>query len=488
VATYMDNDIAGQPKALQKSGRPVKAIRARLKSKEGRLRGNLMGKRVDFSARTVITGDPNLSLDEVGVPRSTARILTFPETVNAFNIDKLQQLVRNGPNEHPGAKYVIRDTGERIDLRHHKRAGEIQLQYGYKVERHIVDGDVIIFNRQPSLHKESMMGHRVRVMPYSTFRLNLSVTSPYNADFDGDEMNLHVPQSHETRSEVMNLCMVPLNIVSPQRNGPLMGIVQDTLCGIYKMCRRDVFLNKEHVMNILMWVPDWDGVIPPPSILKPRPRWTGKQIISLIVPTGLNLVRGDAEGMHPLNDNGLMVHGGELMYGLFSKKSVGASGGGIIHIVYNEKGWEAAVSFFNGAQRVVNHWLLHNGFSIGIGDTVPDEATAEAITDAVNEQKAEVALITEAATANELEALPGMNVRETFESRVSKALNSARDNAGDRTEKSLKDLNNAIQMARSGSKGSAINISQMTAVVGQQSVEGKRIPFGFKYRSLPHFT
>ncbi|GAB7355155.1 hypothetical protein MBLNU459_g5725t2 [Dothideomycetes sp. NU459] len=488
VATYMDNDIAGQPKALQKSGRPVKAIRARLKSKEGRLRGNLMGKRVDFSARTVITGDPNLSLDEVGVPRSTARILTFPETVNAFNIDKLQALVRNGPNEHPGAKYVIRDTGERIDLRHHKRAGEIQLQYGYKVERHIVDGDYIIFNRQPSLHKESMMGHRVRVMPYSTFRMNLSVTSPYNADFDGDEMNLHVPQSHETRSEVMNLCMVPLNIVSPQRNGPLMGIVQDTLCGAYKMCRRDVFLDKEQVMNILMWVPDWDGIIPPPAIVKPRPRWTGKQIISLVVPAGLNLVRGDSEGMNTLNDTGLMVHGGELMYGLFSKKSIGASGGGIIHIIYNEKGWEATVNFFNGCQRVVNYWLLHNGFSIGIGDTVPDERTAEAITDAVNEQKAEVATITASATANTLEALPGMNVRETFESRVSKALNSARDNAGDRTEKSLKDLNNAIQMARSGSKGSAINISQMTAVVGQQSVEGKRIPFGFKYRTLPHFT
>lgn len=488
VATYMDNDSAGYPKALQKSGRPIKSIRARLKSKEGRLRGNLMGKRVDFSARTVITGDPNLSLDEVGVPRSTARILTFPETVNAFNIDRLQQLVRNGPNLHPGAKYVIRDTGERIDLRHNKRNGEIQLQYGYKVERHIVDGDLVIFNRQPSLHKESMMGHRVRVMPYSTFRLNLSVTSPYNADFDGDEMNLHVPQSHETRAEVMNLCMVPLNIVSPQRNGPLMGIVQDTLCGVYKMCRRDVFLNYDQVMNILLWVPDWDGVVPPPAILKPRPRWTGKQIISLVVPHGLNLVRGDKEGPSALNDNGLLVHGGDLMYGLFSKKSVGASGGGIIHIIYNALGWEAAVAFFNGTQRVVNYWLLHNGFSIGVGDTVPDEATAQGITEAVNEQKEEVERITQAATDNTLEALPGMNVRETFESLVSKALNSARDNAGDRTEKSLKDLNNAIQMARSGSKGSAINISQMTAVVGQQSVEGKRIPFGFKYRTLPHFT
>ncbi|PNS18308.1 DNA-directed RNA polymerase II subunit rpb1 [Sphaceloma murrayae] len=488
VATYMDNDSAGYPKALQKSGRPIKSIRARLKSKEGRLRGNLMGKRVDFSARTVITGDPNLSLDEVGVPRSTAKILTFPETVNAYNIDKLQQLVRNGPNTHPGAKYVIRDTGERIDLRHHKRASEIQLQYGYKVERHVVDGDVVIFNRQPSLHKESMMGHRVRVMPYSTFRLNLSVTSPYNADFDGDEMNLHMPQSHETRAEIMNLCMVPLNIVSPQRNGPLMGIVQDTLCGIYKICRRDTFLDYAHVMNILMWLPDWDGVVPPPAIVKPRPRWTGKQIISLVVPHGLNLVRGDSEGPNTLNDNGLLVHGGDLMYGLFSKKSVGASGGGVIHIIYNSIGWEAAVNFFNGTQRVVNYWLLHNGFSIGPGDMVPDERTAAGITDAVQEQKSEVERITQAATENTLEPLPGMNIRETFESLVSKALNSARDNAGDRTEKSLKDLNNAIQMARSGSKGSAINISQMTAVVGQQSVEGKRIPFGFKYRSLPHFT
>jgi DNA-directed RNA polymerase II subunit RPB1 len=158
VATYMDNDIAGQPQALQKSGRPVKSIRARLKGKEGRLRGNLMGKRVDFSARTVITGDPNLSLDEVGVPRSIARTLTYPEIVTPYNIHKLHELVKNGPNCHPGAKYVIRDTGERIDLRHHKRAGEISLQYGWRVERHIVDGDYIIFNRQPSLHKESMMG------------------------------------------------------------------------------------------------------------------------------------------------------------------------------------------------------------------------------------------------------------------------------------------------------------------------------------------
>ncbi|KAI9705899.1 MAG: DNA-directed RNA polymerase II subunit RPB1 [Candelina mexicana] len=488
VATYMDNDIAGQPQALQKSGRPVKSIRARLKGKEGRLRGNLMGKRVDFSARTVITGDPNLSLDEVGVPRSIARTLTYPETVTPYNIQKLHQLVKNGPNEHPGAKYVIRDTGERIDLRHHKRAGEISLQYGWKVERHIVDGDFIIFNRQPSLHKESMMGHRVRVMPYSTFRLNLSVTSPYNADFDGDEMNLHVPQSEETRAEVNQLCMVPLNIVSPQKNGPLMGIVQDTLCGVYKLCRRDVFLTKEQVMNILLWVPDWDGVVPQPAIIKPRPRWTGKQIISLIIPPGLNMIRSSDEGLSPLTDQGLFIHTGELMYGLFVKKVIGAQGNSIIHIIFNEHGPEGALKFFNGCQTVVNYWFLHNGFSIGIGDTIPDQDTVQRIEDAVNTQKASVAEVTRLATDSMLDPLPGMNVRETFESKVSKALNDARDEAGVAVEKNLKDLNNAIQMARSGSKGTGINISQMTAVVGQQSVEGKRIPFGFKYRTLPHFT
>jgi DNA-directed RNA polymerase II subunit RPB1 len=440
VATYMDNNIAGQPQALQKSGRPLKTIRSRLKGKEGRLRGNLMGKRVDFSARTVITGDPNLDLDEVGVPKSTATILTYPETVTPYNIHKLHQLVRNG-NEYPGARYVIRDTGERIDLKHHKRAGDINLQYGWKVERHIVNGDYIIFNRQPSLHKESMMGHRVRVMPYSTFRLNLSVTSPYNADFDGDEMNLHVPQSEETRAEVKEICMVPLQIVSPQKNQPLMGIVQDTLCGIWKMCKRDVFLSKDHVQNILMWVPDWDGTIPPPAILKPKPMWTGKQMISMALPSSLNLTRG--KGPMPPRDGDLLVYQGSLLYGLFAKATVGASSGGVIHTIYNQEGWEQTVKFFNGAQRIVCHWLLHNGFSIGVGDTIPDPETALLIQQAIDIQKAKVEEVTNTATEDKLDPLPGMNIRETFESHVSAALNKARDEAGSIATDNLKDCNNA---------------------------------------------
>lgn len=490
IATYMDNDIAGLDRAQHKTGRAIKSIRARLKGKEGRLRQNLMGKRVDFSARTVITGDPNLSLDEVGVPRSIAKTLTYPEKVTPYNVDKLKTLVKNGPEDHPGARYVIRDTGERIDLKHFKSAGEMALQYGWTVERHIQDGDVILFNRQPSLHKESMMAHRVRVMPYSTFRLNLSVTTPYNADFDGDEMNLHVPQSEESRSELKHLCMVPLNIVSPQGNRPLMGIIQDTLCGIYKICHRDVFLNPQEVMNVMLWVPDWDGVIPQPAISKPKPRWTGKQMISMVLPKNLNLERGEAktDPLLPDNDKGVFISEGELMFGLFVKKYVGSSAGGVIHTIFNESGPDAAMAFFNGAQRVVNYWLLHNGFSVGIGDTIPNKETVQKIEEAVIGRKNEVDELTKQAERDQLEALPGMDVRATFESKAMGLLNGARDQAGTIAEEGLKDLNNAAQMARAGSKGSVINIAQMTAIVGQQAVEGKRIPFGFKYRSLPHFA
>nr|CAI5868810.1 unnamed protein product [Callosobruchus analis] len=266
VATLVDNDMPGMPRAMQKSGKPLKAIKARLKGKEGRIRGNLMGKRVDFSARTVITPDPNLRIDQVGVPRSIAQNMTFPEIVTPFNFDKMLELVQRGNSQYPGAKYIIRDNGERIDLRFHPKPSDLHLQCGYKVERHIRDGDLVIFNRQPTLHKMSMMGHRVKVLPWSTFRMNLSCTSPYNADFDGDEMNLHVPQSMETRAEVENLHITPRQIITPQANKPVMGIVQDTLTAVRKMTKRDVFIEKEQMMNLLMFLPIWDGKMPRKSL------------------------------------------------------------------------------------------------------------------------------------------------------------------------------------------------------------------------------
>ncbi|KDN42992.1 putative RPO21-DNA-directed RNA polymerase II, 215 kd subunit [Tilletiaria anomala UBC 951] len=489
IATYMDNDIAGMPQAMQKSGRPVKAIRARLKGKEGRLRGNLMGKRVDFSARTVITGDPNLELDEVGVPKSIARNLTYPERVTPYNINYLQQLVRNGPTEWPGARYVVRDTGERIDLKYGRRS-DMTLQFGWIVERHLKDGDFVLFNRQPSLHKMSMMCHRVKLMDFSTFRLNLSVTPPYNADFDGDEMNLHVPQSEETRAELSQIAWVAKNIVSPQGNKPVMGIVQDTLCGIRKFTLRDCLLDYDQVQNILLWVPEWDGLFPTPCILKPKPYWSGKQIISMCIPRGVNVSLGDRITPEKNNakDDGVEIDNGEIMYGVVKKNVVGSSAGGLIHIIFREKGPEICRDFFGGAQRVVNFWLLHNGFSIGIGDTVADAAVAKYITETIATAKREVEQFIDDARFDRMKPEPGMTIRESFETKVNRTLNKARDDVGSRAEKELPDWNNVKQMVIAGSKGSFINISQMSACVGQQSVEGKRIPFGFRHRSLPHFS
>ena len=230
VATLMNNDLSFS-RAHKKSGQPIKAIYARLKGKEGRVRGNLMGKRVDYSARSVISPDPNLQVDELGVPLSIAMNLTFPEVVTDLNIEKLKNLVINGPTKYPGANMIISNDGRTIDLKYSMNRTDEHLEKGYIVERHMQNGDYVIFNRQPSLHKMSMMGHRVHILPYSTFRLNLSVTTPYNADFDGDEMNLHLPQSLESKSEIMNIMHVPKQIVSPQSNRPVMGIVQDTLIG-----------------------------------------------------------------------------------------------------------------------------------------------------------------------------------------------------------------------------------------------------------------
>ncbi|KAK0546951.1 DNA-directed RNA polymerase II core subunit rpo21 [Tilletia horrida] len=490
VATYMDNDIAGIPQAMQKSGRPIKSIRSRLKGKEGRLRGNLMGKRVDFSARTVITGDPNLELDEVGVPKSIARNLTYPERVTPYNISYLQQLVRNGPNGDPGARYVVRDTGERIDLKYRKQDAELALQFGWIVERHLKNGDFILFNRQPSLHKMSMMCHRVKIMNYSTFRLNLSVTPPYNADFDGDEMNLHVPQSEETRAELSQIAWVARQIVSPQANKPVMGIVQDTLCGIRKFTLRDSLLDFTQVQNILLWVPEWDGVVPMPCVLKPKPYWSGKQILSMCIPKGINVFQGKPPNPETNNvtDDGVHIENGEILYGVIKKQVVGASAGGLIHVIFREKGPVVCRDFFGGTQRVVNYWLLHNGFSIGIGDTVADKGTSSFITQTIADAKAAVDTLIQSARFANLRAETGMTIRESFESLTNRTLNQARDTVGTEASKMLPDWNNVKQMVAAGSKGSFINISQMSACVGQQIVEGKRIPFGFRYRTLPHFT
>ncbi|KAL0377704.1 UNVERIFIED_CONTAM: DNA-directed RNA polymerase II subunit RPB1 [Sesamum radiatum] len=435
IATYFDNELPGQPRATQRSGRPIKSICSRLKAKEGRIRGNLMGKRVDFSARTVITPDPTINIDELGVPWSIALNLTYPETVTPYNIERLKELVEYGPHPPPGktgAKYIIRDDGQRLDLRYLKKSSDQHLELGYK--------------------------------------------------------------SFETRAEVFGTDDGPKCIVSPQSNRPVMGIVQDTLLGCRKITKRDTFIEKDVFMNILMWWEDFDGKVPAPAILKPRPLWTGKQVFNLIIPKQINLLRYSAwhqeseKGFITPGDTQVRIEKGELLSGTLCKKTLGTSTGSLIHVIWEEVGPDAARKFLGHTQWLVNYWLLQNAFSIGIGDTIADAATMEKINETISNAKNEVKELIRAAQEKQLEAEPGRTMMESFENRVNQVLNKARDDAGSSAQKSLSESNNLKAMVTAGSKGSFINISQMTACVGQQNVEGKRIPFGFIDRTLPHFT
>lgn len=237
-------------------------------------------------------------------------------------------------------------------------------------------------------------------------------------------------------------------------------------------------------------VPEWDGAVPiPPAIVKPKPLWTGKQMLSLCIPRGINIYRlPDPKSSNPVFDDRMMIENGEIIFGIVEKKTVGAAQGSLIHVVFREKGPEATRQPFTGLQMVVNFWLFHDGFSIGIGDTVADHGTMAFITQTIAERKGNVIQIIDDATHDRLNAAPGMTIRESFESRVERELNMARDQSGQYAQKNLKEDNNVKQMVVAGSKGSFINISQMSVCVGQQSVEGRRIPFGFRHRTLPHFT
>jgi DNA-directed RNA polymerase II subunit RPB1 len=477
VSTFIDNQHPGQPPSLQRSGKPLKTLRERLAGKDGRVRGNLMGKRVDFSARTVITADPNLSLDQVGVPKTIALNLTIPETVTDYNKDHLLELVKRGPDVHPGAKFVIKNGGTKLDL---KFAKITELKNGWVVERHLTDSDLVIFNRQPSLHKMSMMGHKTKVLDGSTFRLNLAYTGAYNADFDGDEMNLHVPQSLTARAEVDNLMMVDRMIVSPQSNKPVIGIIQDSLLSSCKMTRRNIFINKDRMMNMIMLIDSWDHNIPKPAIIRNGIEyWTGKQVFSLILPKSL-IIENVKDPMNP-SDKGIMIKAGKIISGSVDKSVIGKSQGGLIHILFNDFGSGTTKVFLNQVQKLSNYWIKQSGFTIGVGDAIASAETDKKVIDILEATKAKIREVIENG------GVDGIKDPRIVEEIINTELNAAVSEAGKKAEENLNFNNNFKATVSAGSKGSNINISQIMAVVGQQNVEGRRINYGFKHRTLPHY-
>jgi DNA-directed RNA polymerase II subunit RPB1 len=383
IATYYDNDSV-LPKSEQKGSKASKSVSERLKGKTGRIRGNLMGKRVDFSARTVITSDPNLSLDELGVPIKIAMNVTFPEVVTEFNIDKLSKLVRNGRDVYPGANFILPlhslELGKKskIDLRYRKRS--VKLHNGDIVERHIIDNDPVLFNRQPSLHKMSMMCHKVVIMPYQTFRLNVLDTPPYNADFDGDEMNLHCPQNIQTMSELMDIAAVPYMILAPRDGKPIIEVVQDTLVGSYRLTKDYTRIQDKTLANIQMVNSYFKGKLDKPD---DNYMYSGKEAYSQILPPNLFInLKNKKEEQFIVNNSVLAANSGSLDKKIFHDISTG-----LIPVIYHDYGPFEVRKFLDNTQRLICRWLLTSGFSVGISDLVPDKKTEETLKNKIKEMK-----------------------------------------------------------------------------------------------------
>ncbi|MBT4050523.1 MAG: DNA-directed RNA polymerase subunit A' [Euryarchaeota archaeon] len=619
--TYFDNQTAGIPPARHRSGRPLKTLTQRLKGKEGRFRSNLSGKRVNFCARTVISPDPNLGINEVGIPVQTAKELTVPIRITSRNREQLRQMILRGPDVHPGVNYIIRGdrlrvritdrtkyiwagfrclnpdchtdsddepyNGYRPDLdqvlhapnflpglelkRQMKRNsfGELEEEWGvdlektltnlrgedergqtmaenderalifnrwkwehsnpdeffpehleiscphcgspaveddfgesYRtevedrlstfdrdgnprpgvvVERHLIDGDVTIFNRQPSLHRMSMMVHEIRVMPGKTFRFNLADCTPYNADFDGDEMNLHVIQSEEARSEAKILMRVQEHIITPRYGGSVIGGIHDHISGAYLLTHGERFLSKTLVMEVLGEI-GWDGELPETIERDGITGYLGSDILSLIVPTEFNLDYTSRSG-----DN-VIVNQGKVT-GTIDKRGIGAEDGRLLDAVVQTHGSDVGAEFINRMTKMTIAICTSMGFTTGIDDEdLPPEAKAEI--DAINKRASDAVdeeLLKFGKDGRHYEVRPGRTPMETLEENILTILDSGKGESGNVAKEFLGDDNSAVLMATSGARGSMDNLAMMAGSIGQPKVRGKRLERGYQGRVLTHF-
>ena len=497
VTTYFNNEASGIPPARHRSGRALKTISQRLKGKEGRFRSNLSGKRVDFSARTVISPDPNLDINEVGVPLDIAMRLTIPEKITVWNIEEMRKLIINGPETFPGALYVVRPDGKRVRLEFVVERGKVaeSLETGFIVERHLMNGDIAIFNRQPSLHRMSIMAHYVRVLPHKTFRLHLCVCPPYNADFDGDEMNLHVPQGEEAQTEARLLMQVQDQILSPRFGGPIIGAIRDFITASYLFTIKSNVLTKEEVCRLLV-ASGFEGPLPEPFIKEPKPLWNGKQIFSLFLPKDLNYVLKSTIcrncttclGEKCPSDAYVVVKDGVLKCGIIDRRSIGAEQSeSLLHRIIKDYGSQAGRTFLNNICQFLKVFISMRGFTYSYDELELSEAAKKKIKRIMGIIEKRVEKLIEDYRDGTLPRLPGQTLNESFEIYVMNELAEARDKAGKVADEDFELGNGGIIMTRTGARGSNLNIGQMAASVGQQAVRGKRIMRGYVNRALSHF-
>ena len=471
------------------SNREKRLFHKRLKGKKGRIRGSLSGKRVNYCSRSVVSPDPTGDIDEVGVPMAVACKLTLPERVTAFNIADLSERVLRGANVFRGATNVIEPDGTVRNLELIPDRSGLMLEIGWIVERHLQDGDVVMFNRQPSLHKMSIMGHRIRIVEGMSFRLPICDTTAYNADFDGDEMNLHMSQTLEARAEQRELMFVTKQIISAQSNKPIVSLVQDSLIAAYLMTRQDTFFTRDRFMQLTMSLRYPIKDMPPPAIIAPVPLWTGKQLFSMLLPLiemdktvrngQVAGVDKSPDGFMDIEERRVLIIQGQLLAGTLCKKTLGNAAGGIVHILVNDLGHTVAANFIGDAQRLLVDYMEYRGFSVGISDCVSGVHVQEQVTGLITR-----CFETSARIAREAANAPARIVEGSITNMMSSMI--AKGSAA--VQQHMNWENNINLMVTSGSKGSPINIAQIMACVGQQSVEGSRLKFASDGRTLPSYT
>lgn len=509
INQYINNESMSI-KLQQKNGRPMKSITERIKTKKGLVRNNLEGKRVNESARTVITCDPDLDIDQVGIPIKVAMGLTFPEVVNRYNIHMLRRMVEAGPNEYPGARSIkcIRD-GKTFALFNEsdRKKKASALQYGDVVNRHLLDNDLIMLNRQPSLHRMNIMAHRVKVLNYDTFRINPNVTTPYNADFDGDEMNIFCVTNYMQLAELKYLMHVSTQIISPQINTPIIGTVQDSTLAPYlfttkyaggltprQMIRAlsAAFTNDFSVLNLNR---DYQNA-----------QFDTKTILSMLFPEhfaydskNLKIINGLVQNDEPKIDKSNLVAGNYNT---------------LFHQAFNTLGAMTTNRLFNEFAKFANEYFIQTGFTTSIKDCFPptDNFLGD-IKSKINTYDDYISkilwLISDVPVANRIEELNKMNIQDNLKNTwkdflihnnteinemypgfVQRLWNSfAKEVEGKVFESYQNSENNGLyQMIVSGSKGSKKNLTAIIGLLGQQDVDGHWVLEEMNHRTLPHFA
>jgi len=500
ITTYINNNSPGVPPAKHRSGRPLKTIIQRLKGKGGIIRNNLMGKRVNYAARTTISPDMYIGVDEIGVPKDIADTLTIKEKITEYNLEKYKELLKNTDK----IKYITRADGTRkkVVLEMKEQLLE-EFAPKYMIERSLMDGDLVLFNRQPTLHKGSIMAHKVKVTKGNTFRINGSATQPYNADFDGDEMNVHVPQTPEGITEAKELISLKEQLISSRTGDALIVLMEDAIAGTFMLTFPEMKIPKDLAMYYFHMVGIED--IPKPDF---GDSYSGKAIFSALLPKDMNLsfesseIAGILKSISQDNsvyklikkDLNVVIENGILKSGCFGVSGVGKKGAKVVQELHDKYGPDKVIEFYNHLGKISCDLATRKGLSLGLKDydlpTSFDGFKENKLDDFFKETKTYEKKYKD----GNLEQVPGKTIKESFEFYMMKSAAGCKDEIGKYIlNQKIGDLFNddpkysALVLALSGAKGSAVNITNICGLWGQVAVREKRPHRGFSGRVLPNY-